>query len=104
MGRRACGLTLRKPRASVCTGLVYTVHTSWQKLSTQVSSHSHLLSLSHHPGGLVVTVVASSVVVKGAVIVVSVVVDVALGASVQLALPVLQPLQFWNGLINCDSR
>ena len=62
-----------------------------------------MLSLSHHPGGIVVAVVASSVVV-----VMDVVVDVVevlvTGASVQLALPVLQPLQSWNGSISCDSR
>lgn len=37
--------------------------------------------------------------------VVSGVVDVVvMGALVQLALPVLQPLQSWNGSISCDSR
>ena len=44
------------------------------------------------------------VFVKEVVDVVSVVVDVVMGASVQLALPVLQPLQSWNGSISCDSR
>ena len=36
--------------------------------------------------------------------VVLVVVDVVMGASVQLALPVLQPLQLWNGSISCVIR
>ena len=80
----------------------------------QASAHSQLLSLSHHPGGLVVAVVTSSVVVVMdvvigvVVVIVEGVVDVVevlvTGASVQLALPVLQPLQSWNGSISCDSR
>ena len=80
----------------------------------QACSHLHLLSLSHHPGGLVVVVVTSSVVVVMdvvvgvVVVIVEGVVDVVevlvTGASVQLALPVLQPLQSRNGSISCDSR
>ena len=73
----------------------------------------HLLSLSHHSGGIVVAVVASSVVVVMDVVVgvfvvivegVDDVVEVLVMSSVQLALPVLQPLQSWNGSISCDSR
>ena len=51
------------------------IQTFWQKSSTQASSHLHLLSLSHHPGGLVVGFVAA-VVVNFVVVVMDVVVGV----------------------------
>ena len=90
------------------------IQTLWQKLSTQASSHLHLLSLLHQPGGIVVCLVVSSVVVVMDVVVgvivvivegvVDVVEVVVTGASKQWALPVLQPLQSRNGSISCDSR
>ena len=36
--------------------------------------------------------------------VLAIIVDVVMGNLVQLAFPVLQPLQLWNGSISCDSR
>ena len=60
----------------------------------------------------IIAAIASLAVGWGAVIlvvgvivmVVVIVVDVVMGDSVQLALPVLHPLQLWNGPLSCDRR
>ena len=52
--------------------------------------------------GVLVDVVV--VVVGVLVMVVVIVVDVVMGDSVQLALPVLHPLQLWNGSLSSDRR
>ena len=54
--------------------------------------------------GVVVGVLVDVVVVGVLVMVVVIVVDFVMGDSVQLALPVLHPLQLWNGSTSCDRR